>query len=182
MFFIPGVIISVITFPGVMVHELAHQLFCRLFGLAVFEVKYFGVENPAGYVIHEPPKSILQNVVISTGPFLVNTLIGSLIACPAAISLLKFKSSSQGPMILIEYVLLWLGVSVAMHAFPSTGDAKSIWEELKRKETPIFYKIIITPIVGIIYLGAAGSMFWLDIIYGIAVAALIPNILIRIFT
>lgn len=29
MFFIPGQLIALVTFPGVIVHELAHQLFCR---------------------------------------------------------------------------------------------------------------------------------------------------------
>ena len=27
---IPGVLISLITFPGVVIHELAHQIFCML--------------------------------------------------------------------------------------------------------------------------------------------------------
>lgn len=41
MLFIPGVIISIITFPGVIVHELAHQIFCYLMKIPVYEVKYF---------------------------------------------------------------------------------------------------------------------------------------------
>jgi hypothetical protein len=29
--FIPGQLIAILTFPGVIVHEAAHQLFCRFF-------------------------------------------------------------------------------------------------------------------------------------------------------
>lgn len=27
---------------------------------------------------------------------------------------------------MLDYFMIWLGVSIAMHSFPSTGDAKSI--------------------------------------------------------
>lgn len=180
MFFILGQLICIITFPGVIVHEMAHQIFCRLSKVAVFEVKYFQVENPAGYVRHEIPKKISQSVLISIGPFFVNTIIGAIIACPAAIPVLKFNSQLIGTTLLVNYFLIWLGVSIAMHSFPSTGDAQNIWNEIRKKETPLIMKILITPIVGLIYIGAFGSVFWLDLIYGVAVAMLIPNILISI--
>lgn len=73
--FIPGIIISIITFPGVIVHELAHQLFCRWFKIPVFEVCYFRFENPIGYVIHEPAKKGYQTILISIGPFIINTIL-----------------------------------------------------------------------------------------------------------
>ena len=41
MFVIPGFIISLVTFPGVIVHELAHQIFCMLMKVPVYDVKYF---------------------------------------------------------------------------------------------------------------------------------------------
>lgn len=47
MFFIPGQLIAALTFPGVIVHEMAHQLFCRLFRVAVLDVCYFRF-GPAG--------------------------------------------------------------------------------------------------------------------------------------
>jgi hypothetical protein len=40
------VLITIVTFPGVIVHELAHQLFCRLYKVSVFEEVYFQAENP----------------------------------------------------------------------------------------------------------------------------------------
>ena len=50
---IPGVLISLITFPGVVIHELAHQILCLLCGLELYEVKYLQLINPNGYVVHE---------------------------------------------------------------------------------------------------------------------------------
>ncbi len=70
MFFIPGQLISIITFPGVIVHEYAHQLFCKITKTVVLDVCYFRVGNPAGYVVHENPRKLSSHLLIDIGPFL----------------------------------------------------------------------------------------------------------------
>jgi hypothetical protein len=172
---IPGFLISLVTFPGVIVHELAHQLFCRWFKVPVFKVVYFQLSNPVGYVLHEVPSKKWQSIMISTGPFIINSLIGALVAFPAALPVFKFNTA--GPL---DYLLIYLGVSIAMHAFPSTGDANVIWRQVKDKSTPVLIKIVGYPIVGLIYLGAFGSFFWLDLIYGVGIAVGLPNLIISI--
>jgi hypothetical protein len=174
MYLIPGFLISIITFPGVIIHEFAHQLFCRLCNVAVLDVCYFRFGNPAGYVVHEQPRKASQNILIGVGPFFVNSIIGALIAVPAAIPVLKFNTGTP-----LDYFLIWVGVSIAMHSFPSTGDAKSIWSSVKDDNNSILLKIIAAPIVGIIYIFAFGSYFWLDLAYGVALVLLLPNLLIK---
>lgn len=164
--FIPGFIISIITFPGVIAHEFAHQLFCRLTGTTVIEVCYFRFGNPAGYVIHEQPASIWKHILIGIGPFFVNSSIGFLIGLVA-----YFSQGNE----MMNYSLTWLGVSIAMHSFPSSGDAKSIWSAIWGKGTSVSARIVGTPLVGCIVLGAVGSFFWLDLCYGIAVSLLLPK-------
>jgi hypothetical protein len=44
---IPGQLIALLTFPGVIVHELGHQLMCRFLRVAVLDVCYFRVGRPA---------------------------------------------------------------------------------------------------------------------------------------
>jgi hypothetical protein len=173
--FIPAILITFITFPGVIVHELAHQLFCRWFKVPVFEVCYFRFGNPAGYVIHEKARTTTQAVLISTGPFFLNTILGFLIALPAA---LQFKLGAMNPL---DYILLYLGVSIAMHAFPSIGDAESLKASVTNDEnTSRLSKIFVLPIVGFIYLGAMGSFFWLDFLYASGVAVGIPWLLVSL--
>jgi hypothetical protein len=175
--FIPGAVITAVTFPGVVVHEFAHQLFCRLFGVAIFEVKYFQFGNPAGYVIHEPVRNPVHQLFIGTGPFFVNTILAALIAFPAALPVALGEAS------FIDYVLIYLGVCIGMHAFPSTGDAKTMWNGLMKGEnTPLWLKAVTAPVVGLIYLGALGSMVWLDLFYGMAVALGFPAILMKVVT
>ena len=171
--FVPGQLIALVTFPGVIVHEAAHQLFCRLFRVAVLDVCYFQADNPAGYVVHEPTVRPGQQIWIGVGPFLVNTVVGALIAAPAAIPVLEFGAGDW-----LDGILIWLGVSIAMHAFPSTGDAESIWAAVEKPETPFATKLIAGPVVLLIYLGALGSMIWLDVLYGVLVAMLLPNVVI----
>lgn len=175
MFFVPGVIIAVLTFPGVIVHELAHQLFCRWLGVAVLDVCYFRFGNPAGYVVHEPPRTPLQSVLIGVGPFLVNSILGVLIAVPAAIPVFVL-GARESPL---HKLMLWLGISIAMYAFPSTGDAAVIWQALWRQPAPVLVRLIGTPLVGFIYLGALGSIVWLDVLYGFGIIQGAANLVVR---
>jgi hypothetical protein len=170
---IPGFVIAIITFPGVIVHEVAHQLFCRWLGVAVFDVCYFRFGNPSGYVIHEKPRSAGKSLLISIGPFLVNTVLGAVVSLPAAIPVIQFGAGSP-----LDYVLIWLGVSIAAHAFPSTGDARSMWAAAWSPGSSAFARIAAVPLVALIYLGALGSVFWLDVIYGVGVAVVVPYLVV----
>jgi len=170
--FIPGWLISIVTFPGVIVHEIAHQFFCKLAKVAVLDVKYFQLSNPAGYVIHEMPQKTLQHLLIGLGPLFVNTITGAIIAFPAILPTFTFGTSDP-----VDFILIWLGFSIAMHSFPSTGDAKSIWSAVMRPEVNILYKIITAPLVGLLYIGALGSVIWLDAIYGAGVVIALPTLL-----
>ncbi|RFM28574.1 DUF3267 domain-containing protein [Deminuibacter soli] len=173
--FIPGMYVSMITFPGVVVHELAHQLFCRWLKVPVFKVVYYQFDNPAGYVLHERPKQQWKSLFISIGPFFINTLLGILIALPAALPIASFSNPG-----FIDIVLLYLGVSIAMHAFPSRGDAEVIWSSIREEGTPMWLKILAYPVVGLIHLVAIGSFFWLDAIYGVAVTIGFPKLLVAL--
>jgi hypothetical protein len=177
MFFIPGIVISFVTFPGIIVHELAHQLFCRWYKVPVFKVVYFQTENPPGYVLHERVENKWHNMMISVGPFFVNTILGAAIALPAALPIFTFENGS-----FVDYLLIYLGVSIAMHAFPSTTDGDAIWHTLKGKDTSIWVKLWGYPVVGLIYIGSIGSFIWLDLLYGIGVAIGLPKLIIYLMS
>ncbi|NFG40940.1 DUF3267 domain-containing protein [Clostridium botulinum] len=178
MYFIPGFLISAVTFPGVIVHELAHQIFCRLMQVPVYEVKYFQLSNPCGYVIHEPCDKPLKSFFISIGPFLINTILGMFIMLPASVELFEFRNFDN----FLNLFLAWLGISILMHAFPSKVDAENMIQSiLKNKEVPIIFRILVTPIIGLIYIGSYGSVVWLDLIYAIAISIMLPKILVQIF-
>lgn len=171
---IPGILINLLTFPGIVVHELGHLLVCRIFGVRVKKVCYFRLGDPAGYVLHEVPASATQHILIGIGPFALNSIAGALIALPGMLTLVRHHSGSR-----LDYALVWLGVSIAMHAFPSTGDAKGIWQSIWSREASVVAKLLGVPIVVFIYIGALGSMFWLDVIYGVGLPLLLAMLLIK---
>lgn len=157
MIFIPGFIITLATFPGVIVHEAAHQLMCRFTGTPVLKVCYFQTGNPAGYVIHDEPSSGWKHFVISVAPFLLNSIVGLLICLPVALA-------HEG-MSIVNLLLGWVGFSVAMHAFPSTGDANSLWAAIRKPTASWLLRIIAFPVVFVIHIGAVLSVVWFDAIY-----------------
>jgi hypothetical protein len=176
---IPGFVIALLTFPGVIVHEMAHQIFCRLLGVPVFKVCYFrlAVRGPAGFVLHEHPHSPWKSLFIGVGPLVVNTLVGVLVALPAFISVFTFDHGD-----VLDGLLLWLGFSIAMHSFPSTGDAAAMWKAVMAPGNPVLPKVIGVPLIGLIWVGAVGSVFWLDAIYGGLVIAFVPTALVNLLS
>ncbi len=167
--FFPGYLVATATFPGVIVHEFGHKLFCVLTKTRVLDVCYFRVGTPSGYVIHEPASTVWKSILIAVGPLFANSIIGFLIGMLAGLFFYRFNG-----LPLLGAILAWVAVSVAMHAFPSTGDAHVIWKAIWTKGAPISPRLIGTPVVAVIYLGAIGSAFWLDLFYGMIIAILLP--------
>ena len=177
MFFIPGIVVSAVTFPGVIVHELAHAIFCKLLKIPIYDAKFFQLSNPCGYVVHEPTDKPLKSLLISVGPFLVNTILGAIIMLPASITLIKFRESGN----FLTLLLGWLGISILMHAFPSTGDAEVLISSiLKNDQVNFLFKVITFPFIIAIYIGALGSVVWLDALYALGVSMVLPNILVKL--
>lgn len=169
---IPGFLIALITFPGVIVHETAHLLFCKLRGVLVFEACFFRVGTPSGYVVHAKSQDFTTTFLISVGPFIVNTILCLLICLPTYLPMRVF--GVEHPM---SWVLLWLGVSIGMHAFPSTGDAEGLWREAKQKaKEKNLLAMVSLPLVVLIFLANIGRFFWLDYLYGLGVGLGIPSL------
>jgi Putative zincin peptidase len=175
MIIIPGWLISLLTFPGVIVHEAAHMFFCKLRGIAVLNVCFFRMGNPAGYVIHEPPNDFTSSFLISVGPFIINSLFCIIFCFPAMVPVRVF-----GQKDLIAYLLIWLGMSIGMHALPSTGDANVLWREAK-KAAGTFHPLALAsfPLVIAIYVANGLRFFWFDYLYGFALGFLLPEMLLK---
>src|SRR5215510_8122568 len=148
MFFIPGQLIAMLTFPGVIVHEFAHMLFCKFRKVAVLDACYFRVGNPAGYVIHEQTSDFNTTFLVAMGPFFVNTILCLLICLPAYMPIKYFNIDHP-----LSYFLIWLGVSIGMHAIPSNQDASNIFEQAKENiKNKNILAILSFPLVGLIYI------------------------------
>ncbi len=166
----PGWLISLCTFPGVIVHEAGHFFFCRRFRLAVFDVCFFRVGNPAGYVVHEASADFKAIFLVGMGPFFANTLL-CVVFCSAAF-LPVWELEVPDPL---SYFFYWLGLSIGMQAFPSTTDLKGIWRlaPAAAKRGNIL-AIASFPIIAVLYVLNFARFIWADLGYGIAVGILGP--------
>lgn len=171
-----GAVINTVSFPGVVVHELAHYLACRLVGVAVYEVCYFRFGSPGGYVTHEPTSKWLHTVVVSTAPLVLNTVVGAVVAFPSILRVFDFTGAAST----VDRILVWFGVSVAMHAIPSRADAGLIWQSVQGAQASWAAKLVAAPIVGLIHVLALASMVWFDVVYGILVSLAVPKLLVAL--
>ena len=160
MFFIPGTLIAVLTFPGIIIHELAHKVACDWTGVKVYETCYFRVGNPAGYVVHESVYNYRGAFLITVAPFLINTFIALVVFAIAV----NVPSSIQW----IAVVLYWFGISIAMHSFPSSGDAGNLWDYSKAALRYNLWALFGFPIAILIILADILSVIWFDLIYAVA--------------
>ena len=160
--------IAILTFPGIIVHELAHKFFCNRANVPVYKTCYFRLGNPAGYVIHGPVNSYVKAFLINIAPFIVNTCVAFLIF------LVAVNASSLG---ITTYLLYWLGISIAMHSFPSSGDADNLWSYSKKawRRNPL--ALLGFPVVGLIKLATILSAIWFDLLYAIALLLLVAFLL-----
>lgn len=171
MLFIPGFVISLATFPGVVVHEFAHEKVCDALGVPVFEVAYFRLGNPAGYVLHAEPERYRDAFAISVAPFLVNTLVAAGLFAIVAIRWgepggLGVATDELGA---VGWAMVWIGLAVGMHAFPSTGDAGEIWRRTTSEWRSAPMVLLGLPFVLLIYLANLLSVLWFDAIYALGI-------------
>ncbi|MBI4317810.1 MAG: DUF3267 domain-containing protein [Chloroflexi bacterium] len=125
-------LIGLLSLPGVVFHELGHYVFCRLAGARVHEVVFFRFGNPAGYVVHTAPKHFREHFAIVVGPFLVNSAVGFALFWSVTSRWGKALSVSDLQSLALATAALWLGTSVSLQAFPSKGDARSLWQVANR--------------------------------------------------
>lgn len=173
---IPGWLISLLTFPGVIIHEIAHLKMCQRQDIPVGEVVFFQIGNPAGYVQHAEPETYLDTLAVSGAPFLLNSFI-ALLLFTMSMGMTTLLQGATGLLMtllgLINLVILWLGFSTGMHAIPSSGDAKNLWRRSKKDWNSSLLALLGFPIAAFIYIGNLLRVIWFDLIYAVGLFYLV---------
>lgn len=181
MFLIPGFLISYLTFPGVMMHELGHQLACYISKVRVFRVKYFQFDlKTIGFVEHERTENPWKSLLITYGPFIFNTVLGVLFVLPLSMMWALNSTRFVLPIwaVVLIYVLAYIGISCLANAFPSSKDAGNLFNGvLKNKEVSLLAKIVIAPFMCIIYVCSLAKFFWFDFVFAFGVPELIYSLI-----
>ncbi|MBI3290805.1 DUF3267 domain-containing protein [Candidatus Falkowbacteria bacterium] len=171
MFFIPGWLIALFTFPGVIAHEIGHRLFADWAKVPVYKVCYFRVGNPAGYVSHGPVNGLKSSFLISVGPLIVNTLLCAVVTFSAVFPLYILKAEQYS---LVFILLIWVGFSIGMHAFPSNEDMGNLVNNVKGAKQGGPLLLAAKFFAGLLRLANALRVIWFDAIYAFGVTMLLP--------
>ena len=169
---------SIFYMPGVIIHELAHHLFCIIFKTKVIDVCYYNFKDSSGYVLHHRPKHLYQEILISTAPFFINSFIGGLVAYPTVTN----KLSTTGLLSINwqDFLRIIISISIGMNAIPSNRDGLNVWNSVGNSDMNFFLKIlsqlIIAPLFFVIYLLNYGSSYLrIDLLYGFLVCFIGPK-------
>lgn len=174
--------IMMITFPGVIIHEIAHKFFCDIFGIKVNKVKYFIIsEKIQGYVSTDPIKNLKHQYLVSVGPFIINTLFCSLLTFPYALTYLWFgQCNIEEDQIhqMIFYAMAWVGFSSGMHAFPSNTDLDHI-ERVNVHYPSKSHLFCITVKITLVIFRFFNliQFFFIEFFYALAISAILPSLL-----
>ena len=171
---------SIFYMPGVVTHELSHHIFCIIFNAKVIKVCYYNFRDSSGYVQHERPKHLYQDILIAIAPFFLNTFLGGLVAYPTIIQ--KLPTLGLLSLNWRDILSMIISISIGMHAIPSKGDALSMWNFIGESDMNFLLKIAakltITPLVLVVFLlNFLSSFLKIDLFYGICVCFFGPKII-----
>jgi len=135
-----------LTAPGVVVHELAHAFFCVISGVKIYRVRLYQFGPVAGFVEHEEPRGFWSGLFITLGPLIINSLLAAFL-----FSLFRPPFWSWH-----SWVFLLLGLAVGLHAIPSGGDARSLFQLANRRVWRNPLMLLAYPLVLVL-----GILYWL---------------------
>ncbi len=156
-------IVSLITFPGVILHEWSHKFICERVAIPVHKVCYFRLGNPVGYVIHGDVESFSKMFLITMAPFVINTTLAVVIFS------LAFIMPSRNTL---YFALCWLGISLAMHSLPSTDDFNNLLQNARQQWRHNFAALLALPVVWLLKLLRFRDTIWLGLFHAVIMLAL----------
>ncbi len=154
---------SLLTFPGIILHEWSHKFFCDRLSVPVQKVCYFRLGDPPGYIIHDKVDNFGKMFLITVAPFLINT------AFAFTIFVLALKMPSRTG---VYFALCWLGISAAMHSPPSTQDIENLYLDARRSQKHSILALLSLPIIWLLKLLKFRDMVWVALLYAIFILIL----------
>jgi len=119
--------IHLFGFPAVVLRTAIQFTVAHRAGLAIDEVTYFVVDDPAGYTVYEAPPWLGTAIAIAYIPTLVLFILAILCLAPA----LAPRTVLHLPITWVTGVQIWLGLAFAAHALPSYEEAGPVAEQAR---------------------------------------------------
>ncbi|HEY4844449.1 MAG TPA: hypothetical protein VII89_02035 [Candidatus Dormibacteraeota bacterium] len=119
--------IHLFGFPAVVLRTAIQFSIAHRAGLAIDEVTYFRVDDPAGFTVYEAPPRLGTAIAITYLPTLVLWIFAVLCLAQA----LTPRTVLHLPITWLTWVQLWLGLAFAAHMLPSYEEAGPVAEQAR---------------------------------------------------
>ena len=142
--------IHLFGFPAVVMRTSIQFAIAHRAGLAIDEVVYFRVDDPAGYSVYEAPPKLGTAIAITYLPTLALAILSVLCLAPA----LTPRAVLHLPITWVTWVQLWLGLAFASHMLPAYEEAGPVAEQarvgvVKADPVSVFW-VILAQIVALV--------------------------------
>ena len=119
--------IHLFGFPAVVLRTAIQFTIAHRAGLAIDEVTFFRVDDPAGYTVYEAPPRLGTAIAITYLPTLTMWILAVLCLAQA----LTPRAVLHLPATWLTWVQLWLGLAFAAHMFPAYEEAGPLAEQAR---------------------------------------------------
>src|SRR5262249_11598653 len=173
MNWIPGPIITILTFPGFVMQTVARRFWCDLLGVPVYEAHYF-----KGTITHEKIASPVRAALVVFAPLSLNTVLCAVLLFPVVFPLFLGSTAHEGP---IYALLTCAGISIGMHALPNRPTINYYLESLpEHMRRGYVYSILF--VIGLVFILIDFlKRIWFDVVYAAVVGMATPWLITRIF-
>jgi hypothetical protein len=166
-------LISLATFPGVIVHQALRLFFCKRQRVAVIDMCFLRAGNPAGYIVHEESTEFKPAFSICMGPLVVGSLLCVATCLPAYWPLRVCQVWHP-----LSFFFLWLGISIGTHVFPSREEAEDLFRHIGEQLVGLNLSVVFTlPLLPLIKLAARVSTVGVGLLYAMVLGWGLPELI-----
>ncbi len=150
------VLVKYLTVIGTFTKAFFEHLSCRVYEVLIEDGRYLAPSEMCGHIEHEFIKKRGICFGVCFFPFFFNLVLGLIFTSVGAMNLLYIGVyfTSSGIPNFMNYLFLWIGISMLTNLFPQWEDALTLKELIYSGDTNLFIKIIAAPIFAIFYVGA----------------------------
>jgi len=131
-------ITKILTYPGAFMKGFWEHVACRILRLRVTDRRYLRPNEACGHAAHAPAMTPAKAYLLSLLPYLAQRALGWIFLGASVAPLLIFgmRGLEENPLLVLEIVALFLGISLVCNAFPQWEDAKRHWRLFYGAPTP----------------------------------------------
>jgi hypothetical protein len=126
-------------------------------------------------VKYEPTPTVAGRVAVTVGPWVVCSLVAATIALPAATRLSVLGGGST-----LDALFVWLSISIAMHALPTSEETASLMAAVEGRGVSTLSQVCMLPLAALMGLGVLLSCVMEGLLYGLLVAFGVPALVVHL--